>query len=98
MGTRIALIDVATGREFLLTDQAESLSALTFSPDGRTLASGSASGTILFWDLTAERACRVETSKGVETVIGISYHAGGMKDIPLKRSYHDSRRCWLRCD
>ena len=55
MGTRIALTDVATGREFLLTDQAESVSALAFSPDGRTLASGSGFGTILFWDLTAER-------------------------------------------
>lgn len=56
MGTRISLIDVATGHQFLLTDQAESVSALTFSPDGRTLASGSGFGTILFWDLTAERA------------------------------------------
>ena len=32
----------------------------TFSPDGRTLASGSAFGTILFWDLTAERAAACE--------------------------------------
>ena len=55
MGNRIALTDVATGHEFLLTDQAESVTALAFSPDGRTLASGSAFGTILFWDLTAER-------------------------------------------
>ena len=60
MGTRIALTDVATGREFLLTDQAESVTALAFSPDGRTLASGSAFGTILFWDLTAERTAACE--------------------------------------
>ena len=56
MGTRISLTDVATGRELLLTDQAETVTALAFSPDGRTLASGSGFGTILFWDLTAERA------------------------------------------
>lgn len=60
MGTRIALIDVATEREFPLTDQADSVAALAFSPDGRTLASGSAFGTILFWDLTAERTAACE--------------------------------------
>jgi WD40 repeat protein len=54
----VMLWDAATGNE-LLTLPAEAgtradalVSALTFGPDGRTLAAGTTSGTVNLWDLT----------------------------------------------
>ena len=49
--TAIILLDVATGEEVRwLRGHTNSIRALAFSPDGKTLASGSADQTVKFWD------------------------------------------------
>ena len=44
--------DVATGKRRYLGGHQTEVAALAFSPDGKTLASGDASGMIKLWDLT----------------------------------------------
>ena len=59
-GTRLAvasssgiwLYDTTTHQEvLLLTGHTSPVTSITFSPDGRTLASGSGDGTTLLWDI-----------------------------------------------
>ena len=55
----IWLYEVATFRELaLLTGHTRGVWSLAFSPDGKTLASGSWDGTVLLWDLNADKVER----------------------------------------
>jgi WD40 repeat protein len=50
-GDTIVLWDAATGTELHQFPSPTTVTALAFAPDGRTLASGGADGTILIWDV-----------------------------------------------
>ena len=48
----IWIYDARTGEELdLLTGHISNVSSVSFSPDGKTLASGSSDGTVLLWEL-----------------------------------------------
>ena len=55
----LALCEVATGRLRRLAGHLDRASQLAFSPDGRTLASGSVDGSIRCWDVPAARLVAV---------------------------------------
>jgi WD40 repeat protein len=59
-GGRIALIDLATGKELAQYDgHRGSVTALAYSPDGKTLATGSTDRTVRLWDLATEKESRL---------------------------------------
>jgi WD40 repeat protein len=54
LATNVILLDVATREDVRwLRGHVNSIWALAFSPDGKTLASGSADQTVKFWDMTS---------------------------------------------
>ena len=48
----VHLWDACTGNQHTLTTHTNSVESVAFSPDGSTLASGSADGQVLLWELT----------------------------------------------
>ena len=82
-GTRLAvasdigiwIYDANTGKELaLLTGHTYKVSSVAFSPDGKTLASGSQNGTIYLWDITA--------GKRKETLTGHTYRIASVAFSP----------------
>jgi WD40 repeat protein len=48
--------EVATGRDLGAFDGSDAFCALAFSPDGKLAATGSLSGTVMLWDLAAQKS------------------------------------------
>ncbi len=96
----IVLIDPKTGDiRSRLTGHSAGVNALTFSPDGQTLASAGGDRTIKLWNLE-ERKERVTLSDGVGCVRSISFspsgewlaYAGSDLTIKLWHMSHDQTR------
>ena len=76
-GIGIWLYDAQTGAELdLITGHARSVSSISYSPDGQTLASGSEDETVRLWDAQTGRHLR--TLRGhTDWVFSVSYSPDG---------------------
>ena len=76
-GTTIHLWDVITGQHQVLTGHTGWVNSVSFSPDGLTLASGSADTTIRLWDVVAGRQRQVLTGH-TNAVNSVSFSPDGL--------------------
>ena len=73
---RLLLWDVVTGKYRTLEEHAESIEGLAFSPDGRTIATGSMDQTIILWDVVTGSV--KHTLKGhTDSVTSVSFSPDG---------------------
>jgi WD40 repeat protein len=87
------LWDVATGRQIgaPLSGDAFILNAVTFSPDGRTLATASFDGTARLWNVTTQRKIGSAMTGGRLTV-GVAFSPDGTKLATA--NYDGTARLW----
>ena len=64
MDRTIQLVDVATGQVTALAGHASVIDSAAFSPDGRTLATGSSDKTVSLWDLATGQVTATLTPHG----------------------------------
>jgi WD40 repeat protein len=64
MDGTVRLLDLAAGKVAVLTGHASAIEAVAFSPDGRTLATGSTDATIRLWDLATGQTTITLTPHG----------------------------------
>ncbi|MBD9727810.1 PD40 domain-containing protein [Streptomyces sp. ID-01-6.2a] len=79
--TRSLYAAAAVPLERRLTGHTGTVSALVYSPDGRTLATGSHDGTVRLWDRATGRTRKVLSGRtdedGPDVVRSVAYSAGG---------------------
>jgi WD40 repeat protein len=60
-----------------LTGHIRSVVSLAFSPDGKTLASGSADGTIRLWDVTTHQPLGPALTGHIRSVVSLAFSPDG---------------------
>jgi WD40 repeat protein len=76
MDRTIRLLDLATGQLTTLTGHTSPVEAAAFSPDGRTLATGSTDATIRLWDLATGQVTATLTPHG-GYVVSVAFSPDG---------------------
>ncbi|HEX6451794.1 MAG TPA: WD40 repeat domain-containing protein [Trebonia sp.] len=72
----IQLLDLATGQATTLTGHTSGIEAAAFSPDGRTLATGSTDATVRLWDLGTGQTTTTLTPHG-GYVVSVAFSPDG---------------------
>jgi WD40 repeat protein len=76
MDKTIQLLDLATGQATALAGHTSPVEAAAFSPDGRTLATGSSDKTVRLWDLATGQATATLTHHG-GYVVSVAFSPDG---------------------
>jgi WD40 repeat protein len=76
MDRTIQLLDLATGQATVLAGHTSPIETAAFSPDGRTLATGSSDRTVRLWDLATGQATATLTHHG-GYVVSVAFSPDG---------------------
>jgi WD40 repeat protein len=90
MDRTIRLLDVATGQLTALAGHTYPIEATAFSPDGRTLATGSTDHTVRLWDLATGQTTATLTPHG-GYVVAVAFSPDGRT---LAAAVDDTVRLW----
>jgi WD40 repeat protein len=90
MDWTIQLVDLATGQVTALAGHTSVIDSAAFSPDGRTLATGSSDKTVKLWDLATGQATATLTHHG-GYVLAVAFSPDGRT---LAAASSDTVRLW----
>ena len=90
MDRTIQLVDLATGQVTALAGHTSVIDSAAFSPDGRTLATGSSDKTVKLWDLATGQATATLTPHG-GYVLAVAFSPDGRT---LATASSDNVRLW----
>src|SRR5205814_1158157 len=92
-GGKLWLFDLKTGREIQrFQGHLGSVKAVTFSPDGQRLLSGSDDKSMRLWDVESGKQVSQFQTPGMTTVSGVAFSRDGKKAV--SGSYDSIVRLW----